>query len=354
MEKSPYQPPTYKEPPQPEYQPRSLWSKLMPATFMVSAVGIFILCHFIASGNKQLLSGQFLFTSPLFLGAWIAYFSKLSRPTSQKKVLANIFWVMCAIIILSIPVLKEGIICVVMASPILYVSMSFGGLLMGWFCDKVWKSKALHSLAILPLLVLFAPIEEQKQTYQSEQSIVINATPQQIWQSINHIEDISADDFYQQSWLLPFMGVPTPKSAVTVLEGNNTDNNTYNKTNNKSVRKCQWYGDIYFDEPIIQQIPNQRLRWRFVFYPDSVPKGTLDDHVTINGKHFKLLNGQYDITAIDEKQSKLTFKVDYAITTNINFYAGMWGQWVMSEFTEDVLGLYKRRLESIKTNRKQL
>ncbi len=101
---------------------------------------------------------------------------------------------------------------------------------------------------------------------------------------------------------------------------------------------------IYFDEPIISQISNQQLRWNFVFYNNSVPKGTLDDHVTINGKHFKLLNGQYDIQAINDKQSKLTFKVDYAITTNINFYAGMWGRWVMNEFVEDVLGLYKNQL----------
>ncbi len=337
MNNLPYKPPIYEEPPEPEYEPRSLLSKLMPLILSVLLpVLLFIIVHFIASEQMVLLTGNFLFYSPFFIGTWIAYFTKLNRPTSLGKVQKNILLAMIIIISISLPILQEGIICVLMASPILYIAMAVGGLLMSWFCDKIWKSKALHSLAILPLLVLFIPIEEQTQLYQSEKSIIINSPPAKIWQSINHIENISAENFYQKSKLLPLMQVPTPKSAITIYDNNKQ----------QFVRKCQWQGNIYFDEPIIAQIPNQQLKWNFVFYNNSVPKGTLDDHVTINGKHFKLLNGQYDIQAINDKQSKLTFKVDYAITTNINFYAGIWGQWVMNEFVEDVLGLYKNQLEN--------
>ncbi len=71
--------------------------------------------------------------------------------------------------------------------------------------------------------------------YQSEKSIIINAPPSQIWQSINHIENISADDFYQKSKLLPLMQVPTPKSAVTI----------YDDSKQQFVRKCQWQGNIF-------------------------------------------------------------------------------------------------------------
>ncbi len=341
MNNSPYKPPIYKEPPEPEYEPRSLLSKLIPLILSILLpVLLFVVVHFVANEREELLTGNFLIYSPFFIGAWIAYFSKLDRPTSTKGVLKNIFNAMLFIMVISIPILREGIICLIMASPIIFLAMLMGGLLMSWFCDKIWKSKALHSLAILPLLVLFIPIEEQTQLYQSEKSIIINAQPAQIWQSINHIENISAKDFYQKSKLLPFMQVPTPKSAITIYDNNKQ----------QFVRKCQWQGNIYFDEPIIAQIPNQQLKWNFVFYNNSVPKGTLDDHVTINGKYFKLLNGQYDIQEINKQQSKLTFKVDYAITTNINFYAGMWGQWVMNEFVEDVLGLYKNQLESKQAN----
>ena len=82
-------------------------------------------------------------------------------------------------------------------------------------------------------------------------------------------------------------------------------------------------------------------------YPDSVPQKTLEDHVTINGEHFKLLLGQYDLEPIDEQNTKLTFNVTYRISTNMNFYAGFWGKWVMNECVEDTVGLYKRRLEKV-------
>lgn len=320
----------------PEYQQRSLLSRLLPAIVMMAAVMIFVLCHFVAHSRVELLSGQFLIGSPLFLGAWVAYFSSYKQPVGLKKITKIIFVVMCIVIFISIPILKEGFICVIMASPILFSSMFFGALLMHAFCQKIWKSKALHAVVVLPIAILFLPITDKPTTYQHTQSTVIHATPAQIWTSINHVENINEQQFYQTSKLLPFMGVPAPKSAITVVE------------QGKLVRKCQWHGNIYFDEPIISQVPNQTLKWQFNFYEDSVPKGTLDDHVTLNGEHFKLLLGEYDITAIDETHSQLTFKVTYRITTNINFYAGIWGKWVMKEFSQDVLGLYKQRLETKK------
>ncbi len=328
-------PPPYKAPnlQEPEYEERSLLRKLMPAIVMLSGVAVFVFAHFIANSKTDLLSGQFLMGTPFFLGAWIAYFSGYKRPTTLGSISSTIFVLMVIILLISIPFLKEGIICLVMASPILFLFMWIGAICMHLFCKKIWKSKALHGFAFLPLLVLYAPLAQQAENYQQTASIVINATPEQIWQSVNHVEQVESESFYQSSKLLPFMGVPTPKSAITVME------------NGKPVRKCQWYGDIYFDEPIISQVPNQQLTWAFQFYEDSVPRGTLDDHVTINGEHFKLLTAKYDIQPINPTQSKLTLTVNYQINTNINGYASLWGKWVMSEFSEDILRFYKGQLE---------
>ncbi len=240
---------------------------------------------------------------------------------------------MLVIIVISIPFLKEGVICLLMGAPILFLAMLMGATMMHLFCRFIWKSKALHGVALLPLVVLGLPIAPQNATYQVTNQVTIAATPAQVWQAINHVDTIAPQQFYTDSWLLPLLQVPPPKSAETVWQ------------NGHWVRKSQWYGGIYFDEPIISQIPNRQLRWRFVFYPDSVPKGTLDDHVTINGEYFKLLLGQYDIIPIDATHTRLTFTGDYRISTNLNFYAGFWGKWVMQDFSKDVLTFYKRRLE---------
>lgn len=318
-----------------DYAPRSVIRKLLPAAIVLGLMLLeFIFCYKVAEDTSSLLGIQFLIGVPFFIGATAVYLASYRQPITSGQVFVLTFWLILGILIISVPVLKEGTICIVMASPIIYFAMLFGGLVMRVVCLKIWRTKALYSVVLLPLLVLFAPLEQTPETYLVTNSIVIEATPEQVWQSINHIEDIEPEGFYQESQLLPFMQVPTPKSAMTVWE------------NNQWVRKCQWHGDIYFDEPLISQIPNRQLRWQFVFYPNSVPPKTLDDHVTINGEHFKLLHGQYDLEPIDSDTTKLTFNVTYRISTNLNFYAGFWGNWVMNEFVEDTLGLYKKRLEN--------
>lgn len=316
------------------YYPRSYLSFITPWLWVLCALLLYVLCHRTSSLEEMLLSAQFLFAVPFFVGSWLGYLANLQKPATIAKIIKLTFWLFFAIILISIPILREGIICIIIASPILWLMVFSGALVMHWVCNKVWKSKALHSMALCAMLVLGVPFPEQDQTYQKSESIIIHSSPERIWQAINHIEDVSEQQFYQSSILLPFLGIPAPKSAVTVWE------------NGQWVRKCQWHKGIYFDEPIISQIPNQQLRWQFNFYDDSVPKGTLDDHVTINGKHFKLLWGQYDIEKIDDTSSKLTFTIHYRITTNLNFYAGLWGEWVMNEFNRDILNLYKQRLES--------
>lgn len=317
------------------YVPRSTVRKLLPIAIMLGLMLLeFIFCYKIAEDGGNLLSMQFLLGVPLFIGATTVYLASYRKPITTGRVFLLTFWLIVGILIISVPILKEGTICIVMASPVIYVALLLGGLSMRLVCLKVWKSKALYSVALLPLLVLFAPLEPMPETYQVTDTILINATPEQVWQTINNIDNIESAGFYQESQLLPFMQVPTPKSAITIWE------------NNQWVRKCEWHGGIKFDEPLISQIPNRQLRWQFVFYPNSVPPKTLDDHVTINGEHFKLLHGQYDLEPINNNMTRLTFNVTYRISTNMNFYAGFWGKWVMDEFVEDTLGLYKNRLES--------
>lgn len=317
------------------YHPRSRFQKILPAAVFPVGLLVFVMGYWIAESNTDLLGVQFLIGTPFFIGSWVAYFNNYRHQARFATIAKHIGFVMFGIIGISGIILQEGIICIVMATPILMLAMLIGAWLTHVLCAHVWKSKALHSLIILPILVLFVPFSQQSTTYQSSNSIIIKAKPEQIWQTINHIDGIQAQEFYQHSWLMPLMKVPAPKSAITVWQ------------DGKWVRKCQWHGNIRFDEPIISQIPNQQLRWQFVFYPDSVPPRTLDDHVTINGEHFKLLQGQYDIKAIDDEYSELKFQVSYQVSSSINFYAGWWANKVMSDFNQDVLILYKNRLQSV-------
>lgn len=86
--------------------------------------------------------------------------------------------------------------------------------------------------------------------------------------------------------------------------------------------------------------------WRYVFTPKSFPQGSLDDHIEIGGEYFNLLTTDYHLEAISLNQTKLTLRIDYRLSTEVNLYSDLWVQYVLKEFSDVVLHIYKNRLES--------
>ena len=162
------------------YVPRSTVRKLLPIVIMLGLMlSEFIFCYKVAEDGDNLLSIQFLLGTPLFIGATTVYLASYYKPITTSRVFLLTFWLVLGILVISVPILKEGTICIVMASPIIYVALLIGGLGMRLVCLKLWKTKALYSVALLPLLVLFAPLEPMPETYQVTDSILIQAAPEQ-------------------------------------------------------------------------------------------------------------------------------------------------------------------------------
>ncbi len=319
----------------PVYDKLNWKTRFIPFLLIVLiSAGYFALIYATGHEFHDLLGLMFLVYFPMTLGALIAYFMQLTTH-SRTGTHSVLFSALFISFLISIAIFQEGSICIVIASPILYFMMWVGAEIMHAICKHLWQSKTMLSIALVPFMAIFMPQEARLYDAHKTYEIVINASPETVWQSINNISAITPDEF-PNSWSAR-IGVPMPLSATTVPSAESPVG---------LVRKCQWHKDIWFDEPITEIIPNQRLAWYFKFYPNSVPSGALDDHVTINGPHFKLLTASYDLEQLGEQQTKLTFNVNYQVITELNWYAGWWADFFMDDFAENVLLLYKHRLES--------
>ena len=87
------------------------------------------------------------------------------------------------------------------------------------------------------------------------------------------------------------------------------------------------------------------MSWTYQFTPESFPKGALDDHLEMGGRYFNLLTTDYRLEQISAQQTKLILTIDYRLSTEINWYSNLWVRYVLNEFSDVVLHIYKNRLE---------
>ena len=239
----------------------------------------------------------------------------------------------CLVVIGSMLVLIEGLICAIVIVPLFTFMGMAGGLCMGLVCRLTrWPRHAAYGFAVLPLAAaLVLPQGAPAQVGQVERSLWINAPAAVVWQGINDIRNIQPSEV--ETSLAYRIGVPPPVEAVTVQEPHGTH-----------VRKIRWGKGVNFDEVIQDWEPGRHLRWTFRFGPDSIPAGALDDHVAIGGAYFDLNDTAYTLTP-EAGGTRLHLRISYRLSTDFNTYANWWAQALLDNFALTVLQLYKTRLE---------
>ncbi len=83
--------------------------------------------------------------------------------------------------------------------------------------------------------------------------------------------------------LFQFMGFPRPIEAEldTIAVG--------------GIRKAIFARGLYFTETVTRVEPNKILTFDIKADPNSIPPKALDEHVTVGGKYFNVLEGKYEI-----------------------------------------------------------
>ncbi|WP_154224760.1 hypothetical protein [Marinicella rhabdoformis] len=280
------------------------------------------------------MSVAFLITTPLVVGALTIYGYRGQKLRMSQLIFYP--WLTIALLLLGSAIaMLEGLICIVIMTPLFLLFASIGGLLMAGclhYLDE--NTKPLLSIALLPYLVFFTEphLELSNKNIQIVESVIVKASPETIWAEIMTAKEIKADELPLS--FSHIIGVPKP------LEGLNVE------VSGQEVRYSIWEKGVNFKANVTHSQENQYIKWDYVFDENSFPKGSMDDHVEIGGTYFDLHDTAFTLSPISPDETKLTITANYHVNSAINFYAIPVSQFLGADFVKTILGLYKHRSEA--------
>ncbi len=284
------------------------------------------------------MSVSFIILVPLTLGMLTVYFG-----VKQKKrgwaYWIFMPWVPCTILMTAALLIGwEGSICILVALPVFLVVSSFGGVVAGLCVKATRPEQNAYSLIIFFVALPFvsSPIENLFAVPESirtvETQISINASPRTVWENIERVKEIRPDE--QSFSMFHLLGFSRPVEATLSYEGIG------------GVRHATFEGGVLFVETIDKWEPEKELSFAIKADTSSIPPTTLDEHVTIGGPYFDMLEGTYTIERLSDNQVVLHLSSKHRLSTRINFYAGRWTDYIMRDIQGNILGVIKRRCET--------
>lgn len=282
-----------------------------------------------------IVSIAFLIFGPLAIGA-------LTVALSPKNAAINVWyalfapWIVIVVFLGSTFLLGfEGAICLVMALPIFFIFASVGGLIVS-FIRKRKINNTVNVVAAVLLPFLFSPIESKLNfepiTYEAYTSTIINAPKEKIWENVTRVRTISEKE--DNSGLSKVMGFPRPVVAEldTLMVG--------------GKREAVFDKGLVFDEIVNVYEHEKKMSFSITPLTDKIPPTTLDEHVTVGGKYFTVLDGTYELVPKGRDTYELVLYSHFNMNTTFNFYSGLWAKWIMQDIQNNILGIIKSRCEN--------
>jgi len=186
----------------------------------------------------------------------------------------------------------------------------------------------------LPLLL--SPFESrfltQRELRTVENVIDIQASPATVWLNIERVPRIATSEL-QPSWSHS-IGFPDPVEATLSAEGIG------------GVRHATFQGGVLFIETIDAWDPDRRLGFSIRAQTDQIPPTTFDEHVTVGGKYFDVLHGEYLLEPLSNGRTRLHLTSRSRVSTDFNWYAHLWTDAVMNDLQQRILFVVKNRSEA--------
>ncbi|MFZ0957025.1 MAG: hypothetical protein WAN60_11835 [Candidatus Sulfotelmatobacter sp.] len=233
----------------------------------------------------------------------------------------------------------EGLICIVMFTPIAMVASSVGGVAGGVIARRV-KSRRTNNASLvcamfLPLLM--SGVEQrflqQRDLRNVENVLDIQAEPAVVWKNIERVRRIDPAEL-QPSWSHA-IGFPNPVEATLSQEGIG------------GVRHASFEGGVWFIETVDAWEPERQLGFSIRAQTEQIPPTTFDEHVTVGGKFFDVLHGEYTLESLPGGGTRLHLVSRHRVSTDFNWYAHLWTDAVMSDLQQRILRVVKNRAEAV-------
>ena len=112
------------------------------------------------------------------------------------------------------------------------------------------------------------------------------------------------------------------------------------------MRHATFEHGVLFVETITDWRPGRRLAFSIRADTAHLPPTTLDEHVTVGGPYFDVLEGVYEIEPVAPGRVILHLASTHRLSTRFNAYSGLWTDFIMRDVQEYILEIVKRRCET--------
>ena len=289
-----------------------------------------------SAGWLGIMSVAFVLGVPFVLGFLQVY---ISEAQGRRSWFERIFmpWLSALLCLAAALVLAwEGLICIVLLGPIMLLMASLGGISAALIRDFVVPARANFVVAfcvVLPLVI--SPLERSLQPRPELRTVAsaieIHASRQNIWDHIKRVAPIRPDEL-RRTWTQR-IGFPRPIEATLSYEGVG------------GVRHASFEGGVVFIETITRWLPESELTFTISADPANIPASTLDEHVTVGGPYFDVLEGDYRIQPLGSERSILHLASRHRLSTHFNLYSSLWSDAIMRDIQDNILGVIKARCE---------
>ncbi|NCD68836.1 SRPBCC family protein [Mucilaginibacter agri] len=260
---------------------------------------------FIPSSDSVLIFSEFVII-PFLMGIISTWFWRKRELRSRR-----LMWYSCINVFIAIGLsalfLKEGSICLLIVSPLLWTFITAGAFAGQKMFER--SNNTLNISVVALLLLIFVADSLSQHNYENEVSdqMVINAPVSEVWQHVVAFKRIKKENKY---WLFK-IGMPSPVEST--VDGYHLG----------AKRKCIFSNGYTFDEKIVTYNVNQNLTFDVTHQPrDPEIMGHID---ILRGQFLLKDNGDNTTTLIGNSWYRLyVFPVWYydiwaqSITRNVH------------------------------------
>jgi hypothetical protein len=281
--------------------PRPIWQLVLGVLVGNAAGGILLYVVTLFSGEFKQASSALVWPSfiliPFIVGLVAAWFwRRLNRSIAISFL--DALWTLLVSLAAAAIVLREGVVCLVIVSPLVYL-LQVTGILVG----RVWF-RANYSNLRLTIFPLLAFVTLGDALYHSEEqavvtdAILIHAPPAKVWPHVLAFPEIPDSPHY---WIFR-LGLPYP--TQTTNGGNFVG----------ADRQCMFSNGIVIKEHVAEFVPNEKLTFDIA---EQLTDPEAYGHITLH-------RGQFVLRDNHDGTTTLTGSSWYTLHVRPQWYFDLW------------------------------
>ncbi len=270
--------------------------------------------------------------APLLIGLAVAYVANRKVGVGTRRTLLLIVGALTLGGVALLGVALEGIVCLILASPIIGAAGVVGGLFGQALARRGHRGRrtTLASVAVLPLLLAAEALLPPKAGFESLESVDVAAPPAAVWDAVVHmgpIPDAPAPPF---RWGLayPLRGVIHGQGVGAIREGVFSTGVAYE-------RVTQWQ-------------PERKLS--FIVLSDPPTMRELSPYQTVHAPHvsgyFRTLDARFTITPLADGRTRLTLATRHELDLEPALYWVPLARWAVHANKVRVLANFQHQAEA--------